>query len=281
MPTWFLPPDFTFKPEGKLSLGMVIGHPKDPTDVLAMPGSETPPIPLPEEDRFVEPKHVHSDEAENALGFNLLARFADLISGSASLAKRRHNATQYGEVDHEVRTFKTPFADATLRAVVRLPRVRQHIDSSLFGTRPVYIVSGLRVTTSSFAVTRLAEADMTAGVSASAPVPAGPVPVEVGGGVSGAANGTRSDSYETAPGIVFAYQLYAIRPVGDGDKGFAQARVFASRDAFMTGDGDEEGRVERMEVVPVTEEVLQADEDEPVPFTAEDLGNDHFCITFE
>lgn len=160
--------------------------------------------------------------------------------------------------------------------------MRNHIDSSLFGNRPVYIVSGLRVAASSFAVTRVSESDFSADASASAPVPGAPVPVEVSGGVSGTVNGTRSDSYETAPGIVFAYQLYALRPKGDNLNGECpQTRVFSSRDAFMTGDGDGENG-EEMELVPVTEEVLVADDqDEPAPYRAEAVGDDdHVCVLF-
>lgn len=33
--TWFLPPDFTFFPDGELGLGTVIEHPCKPTAVLA------------------------------------------------------------------------------------------------------------------------------------------------------------------------------------------------------------------------------------------------------
>jgi hypothetical protein len=39
MPTWFLPPDFTFAADGPIQLGTVIAHPKRPTQVLATLGS--------------------------------------------------------------------------------------------------------------------------------------------------------------------------------------------------------------------------------------------------
>jgi hypothetical protein len=39
MPTWFLPPDFTFTSEGPIKLGTVLAHPSQPTLVLAsLPG---------------------------------------------------------------------------------------------------------------------------------------------------------------------------------------------------------------------------------------------------
>ncbi|KAK0612124.1 hypothetical protein B0T14DRAFT_412003, partial [Immersiella caudata] len=202
--TWFLPPDFTFRPDGKLSLGMIITHPKDPTDVLvASPSSFTladgkTPIPLPEHDIFVEPKHVHSDEIERSVGLNILARFAEIVSVSASISRRRRNIIQYGEVDHEVRTFKTPFSDETLAAIVRIPKVKNHIESSLFGNRPVYIVSGLRVAKSSFSVSNVTETEHAMSTSASGPVSTVPG-LELGGGFDASGKKIESHGYETAP----------------------------------------------------------------------------------
>ena len=287
MPTWFLPQDFTFKPDGRLPLGMILAHPKDPTDVLVaspssfhLPDGKTP-IPLPAHDTLIEPKHVHSDEIERSVGLNLLARFAELFSGSAGVSRRRRNMIQYGEVDHEVRTFATPLADETLAAIVRIPKVRDHIESGLFGNRPVYIVSGLRVARSSFSVTKVGETEDALDLSGEGPVAGGVPGMELGGGVSAAKKTTRSDEYQTAPGIVFAYQLYAIRRRGEGAEADGSARLFTSRSAFMTGDGgDEEDGDGVMELVDATREVLEADLDEPVYYEAEGLGGDDVCVSF-
>jgi len=285
MPTWFLPADLTLMPS-KIPLGMILAHPKDPTDVLvASPTSFTladnkTPIPLPEHNSFIEPKHVHSNDTSRSIGLNLLAQFAEIGSGSASLTNRRRNILQYSQVDHEIRTFKTPFSDEALAAIVRIPKIKNHIESSLFGNRPVYIVSGLRIANSSFSVTKVTESEHAVQVEGSGP--AATVPgLELGGGVSGSHSNTRSDSYETAPGVVFAYQLYAIRKKGEDEATDpTTARLFVSRSAFMTGDGGDEE--EKMELVNATREVLDDDEDEPAEYEAETFGDgDDVCVWFK
>lgn len=266
---------------------MILAHPKDPTEVLVaspssfyLPDGKTP-IPLPAHDTLIEPKHVHSDEIERSVGLNLLARFAELFSGSACVSRRRRNIIQYGEVDHEVRTFATPFADETLAAIVRIPKVREHIESGTFGYRPVYIVSGLRVARSSFSVTKVGEKEDAVDLSGEGPAAGGMPGMELGGGVNVAKKTAKSDEYQTAPGIVFAYQLYTIRRKREGDQADGGARLFTSRSAFMTGDGgDEEDEDGLTELVDTTREVLEPDQDGSVDYEAEVLGDDDVCISF-
>ncbi|GAB1312490.1 hypothetical protein MFIFM68171_02700 [Madurella fahalii] len=277
MPTWFLPPDFTFKPE-KLPLGAIISHPKYPTDVLALPASSNPPITLPEQDTLVEEAHVHSREVERAVGVNLLAKIAELFSGAVNVNLRRRNLLKYGEVDHEIRTFTTPFAPETLKAIVALPDVRDHIDGSLFGKRPVYIISELRVARTSFTVTKERGTPTSATVSGSGPVPAGLVPMEVGGGISDSVDATKTDEWKTAPGIVFAYQVYAIR-AKEGGGSEARANILESSTAFMTGEGEEKQQV--MEVVEATIDVLEGDFDELTKFDMECIGDNDVYISFK
>ncbi|KAK1749396.1 hypothetical protein QBC47DRAFT_151900 [Echria macrotheca] len=274
MPTWFLPPDFTFTP-AKLPLGLVISHPKNPSDIIAFPSSLS--AALPAESSLIEPNHSHSVELSTSVGLSLLARLLDLVSGSANVTKSRRDVVEYGQVDHHVRTFETPLSDAAIRAIVALPKVRDYIRGSLFGRRPVYIVCGLRVATTSFRVETVRESTFAADVGAEVPIPAGTVPVEVGGRLSGCKERVRMHSYETAPGIVFAYQLCAIKFKGNGREG-SQGRLFESRDAFMTGDGG--GTVDELELVDVTEEVLDEDYDLPVECKVESVGDGNSCVLF-
>jgi len=62
MPTWFLPPDFTFTSEGPIKLGTVLAHPSQPTLVLAsLPGDSG--ITLPKEGTITESIHSHEKSA--------------------------------------------------------------------------------------------------------------------------------------------------------------------------------------------------------------------------
>ncbi|KAJ4178756.1 hypothetical protein NW755_012979 [Fusarium falciforme] len=224
MKTWFLPPDFTFTPDGPLQLGAVITHPGRPTNVLASPRTD-PSIQLPEIQVITEKNHSHSNEVSRKGGVSL---FANLDS------------------------------------------VKEHIESGMFGKRPVYLVSGLRVTNESFTVTKEKGTGNQAEISASGPT--GPVPVEVGGSLSGGVERTKVDSYETAPGIVFAYRLHVIRPKSSGS---SQSEMFSSSKAFWT----DKAETEPMEVVVVTLDVVGEDlEEEEIKFAQADLENGECCL---
>jgi len=86
-------------------------------------------------------------------------------------------------------------------------------------------------------------------VEASASDPTGSVPIEAGG--KGNAQVTRSadDSYNTVPGIVFAYQVHIIRKKGDGD---VEEELFSHSKAYMTAAGGS-----GLECLEVTPKVLQ------------------------
>ncbi|KAK3375676.1 hypothetical protein B0T24DRAFT_698101 [Lasiosphaeria ovina] len=266
--TWFLPPDFTFLPDGAIALGRVIPDPARPTATLASlgPHSENPTIALPATKSLVEKGRAFSAEKIRSFGFELLAKFLELASanGTADVSWSRNKS--FGAVDHEVRTLDGAFAPAALRAITRLEEVRRHIDSGRFGKRCVYIVSGLRVAVDSFTVTDERASKVSGSVGGSGPVPAGAAPVEVGGGVSGAREDTGSRSYETAPGIVFAYRLHVIRPKGQGN---VEGEIFSDRAAFLTGEEAAEGE-EEVELVAVDVDTARNDLDlEPDAFSDE------------
>jgi hypothetical protein len=78
--------------------------------------------------------------------------------------------------------------------------------------------------------------------------------------LSGANEDKSNRSYQTAPGIVFAYRLHVIRPKGGG---IAEGEVFSDRTAFLTGEAEEDGddEVEEMELVAVDAETARNDLD--------------------
>ncbi|KAF5574532.1 hypothetical protein FPCIR_13544 [Fusarium pseudocircinatum] len=272
MKSWFLAPDFTFTPDGPLQLGAVIPHPSRPTQTLASPRTDA--IALPEVQTLIEANHSHSNDVTRTAGVNLFAKFVELASASIGYETSRRNALTYGTVDHEVRSLAAPFTKEFLQSIVNAEAVKEHIHSAVFGKRTVYFISGLRVATSSFTVTK--EKGVGHDTSLSGSGPTGPVPVEVGGGISAGKESSKTDSYETAPGIVFAYRLHAIRVRGSGT---VSSEMFSSRKEFMSGRPVPDP--EPFEVVDVDSEVLKADrkEDEDVPkYAMEDLGDDEYCF---
>ncbi|KAK4457634.1 hypothetical protein QBC42DRAFT_341575 [Cladorrhinum samala] len=246
--TWFLPPSFNFLPGGELALGTVIPHPSRPTLSLASLASDHPEIPLPKTQTLVEKSHTHSRDSSRSFGASLFAKILDLASASASFDLSKYRNTSLGTVDLDVITFAGGFnGGSALEKITQLPRVKKHIESGLFGVkrRPVYIISGLLVARDSFEVSGAVGSAKAVSVGASAPLAAGAgVPLEVGGEVSVGGEKARSDGYQTAAGVIFAYRVHVIRTARDGD---AEAELFTSRTAFLSGEGEEEEEEEEME----------------------------------
>lgn len=261
--TWFLPADFTFLPDGQLALGSVIPHPQRPTVTLASL-ADHPDIVLPPVTSLVETKRDFLDKKSPSFGFKLFGKVAAIAGFSAHTDVSSTTIKAYSEGDHEVRAYNGAFSPAALKAIMTIDGVKEHIDSGRFGKRCTYVISGLRVAHKSFTVTDETTRTMAVSFGGSASVTAGgvPIPVEAGADISKSNDRQKTASYETAPGIVFAYRLHVIRPKGAGLGAGGEAELFSDRTAFFSGEAvDDED--EEMEVVGVNEVVLRQDLDRP------------------
>ncbi|KAK4233926.1 hypothetical protein C8A03DRAFT_47629 [Achaetomium macrosporum] len=253
--TWFLPPDFTFLPDGQIALGNVIPDPRRPTATLASLASH-PTIVLPTAQSIVEKNRSFTAEKSRSFGLELFASFLDFASANGKTDLLWHKSKSFSAVDHEVLAYNGAFSPEALEAIVDLDRVKKHIRSGRFGPRHVYVISGLRVARQSFTVTDEQGKKTEVAVGCSGPVPAATVPVQLWGNVSGSREDRRMDGYETALGVVFAYRLHVIRP----REASAEAELFSDRTAFFSGGAEDEvGEV--MEAVEVNWAVLREDLD--------------------
>ncbi|KAH7305785.1 hypothetical protein B0I35DRAFT_454084 [Stachybotrys elegans] len=235
--TWFLPPDFNFFPEGEIRLGTLLKYPHRPTLALASL-DETPHIPLPEVTTITETGHAHSAGSGRSAGAGVFAKFIDLASASGSADVSSYKNREFGAVDHEVRLFSRALGPEALRDIVQLDAIKEFINGGPFGRfrkRPVYLVSGLRVAKDSFSVTDTTGSAASLAAEASASVVA--APLEAGGGVSTTNERHELHSYNTAPGVVFAYRLHVIRPKSNGS---AELDLFSDTAAFYTGEKEDE-----------------------------------------
>ncbi len=224
------------------------------------PKSDNPTIPIPAPNSIVEKGRAFDAKTTRSFGFELLAKFLDLASANGKTDVSWSRNKSFSAVDHDVRTLDGVFTPAALRAVTGLEEVKRHIDSGRFGKRCVYIITGLRVAVNSFTVTDEKATKVSGSLGGSGPVPAGGVPVEVGGGLSGANEWTSNRSYQTAPGIVFAYRLHVIRPKSEDN---VEGALFSDRTAFLTGEAGEgdDDEVDEMEFVAVDVETAKDDLD--------------------
>lgn len=271
MPTWFLLPDFTFSMDGPLRMGMVIPHWSRSTTVLADVGAEGE-IKLPAIKTITERNHVHNHSTSQSDSLSLWSTFESLASASASVNTGESKGIDYSKTDHEVRFFADPLMPDTAAAVAKLPVVRAHIDSGIFGKRPVYIVSGLRIATSSFTATKESRYHFSATAEGSANPVGGYTPMDAGGNVKHDSRDNIADSYDTAPGIIFAYRLNVIRTRRAG----VETELFQHKGAFLTGSAGESDAP--LIVVEATKDEIDEDLEEEVEYETMAVGEDGMCI---
>jgi hypothetical protein len=270
--TWFLPPDFTFTTEGPLRLGMVVPHWSRPTTVLAEMGSgNSSAIALPAVKTIVERNRAFNRSKLRSDSVGLWAKFEGLASASASTEAGKSRTTDYSKTDHEIRSFVDPLMPDTVSATANLPAVQKQINSGVFGKRAVYVVTGLRIATSSFTVTEEDSSNFSVQAEGSGP-PSGTIPAEVGGRIKHERGKTATDSYDTAPGIVFAYQLNVIRTRRAG----VETELFSHASGFLTGEGGK--KEDPLVVVDATKEEIDEDLEEEVEYDSAEIGEDETCI---
>ncbi|UKZ68755.1 uncharacterized protein TrAtP1_009776 [Trichoderma atroviride] len=271
--TWFLPPDFTFLPDGQIALGSIIPSPQQPTAILASAISY-PTVILPEVKSITEKNLSFSAEKSRSLGLALFAKVLNV--GNAKINVSWYKNKTFSAVDHEVRTYHGAFAPETLRAILALDNVQRHIDGGRFGKRHVYIITGLRVVRESLTVTEEKRRNTATSVKASGFIPTGIMPAVLGATVAGKTEDRASSSYETAPGIVFAYRLHVIRPKNIG----ADVELFSDRTAFFSGEAEDvEPEMEIVEVDgAVYREDLDAEQDGYEEKRLEGVDNDSYIV---
>jgi hypothetical protein len=204
--TWFLPPGTSFTPDGIIRLGAVIKDFKRPTLILLEPDADTyPKSSLPPIEVLNEQEHAHTRGRSRSVGGEIWTKFLDVASASINLDLETRNKLEFGPTDHSVHQFKRSFTPEFLKAIVSQPAVRQYIDSGVFGKRPVYVVSGLRVVNTGMPVTVDKGYTHSFGIKGSGP-PAGTVPVEAGADLHAGVSKDNTDSWVTAPGIIFCLQ---------------------------------------------------------------------------
>jgi len=149
----FLPPDFTFLPDGEIALGRVIPDPHRPTVTLASLGPpDHPSIVLPPTASLIENRAFSADKSRS-FGVELLAKVIELASANAKTDISWYRNKSFSAVDHEVRTYNGPFAAESLHAVTQIDAVKKHMSSGIYGKRAVYIITGLRVAKESITIT--------------------------------------------------------------------------------------------------------------------------------
>lgn len=224
-----------------------------------------------------EPNHSHSAGKKQTFNFNIFANAANIASGHTEINTSRHKTTSLGPVDLEVSSFDGSFLPSSVKEILEIPSVKEHIHSSKWSIkRPVYLITGLSVAKNSFHVTEEFGTAQFGSLGASGTAPAGPVPLEAGGTIGGGRENTRVHEYDTAPGVVFSFRCHVIRKK-------RQLELFASREGFYTGSGDEDEDEDeqQLEIQSVTGAIMKMDLDEKVGFTEVEVDGDAWIVFTE
>lgn len=194
-----------------------------------------------------------------------------MISGNTNIEANRHVTRSFGPVDLEVRSFNGSLLPDTIQGILDIPSVRKHVESSRWGVkRPVYVITGISVAKDSFRVTEDTEVAQSGSLGASGTVPAGPVPLEIGGSVGGGGGRTRTNEYDASAGVVFSFRCHVIQG--------KQSSIFASREGLYTGSGDEDEEDKELEILPATRGIVKSDLDEKAKFIEEEINGEEWIM---
>ncbi|KAM5429007.1 hypothetical protein McaMca56_008199, partial [Microsporum canis] len=196
----FLPPDFTYRKDSAIRLGTILKHPLRPLSILASEGNGLlADLNLLEEESIVERNYKYPREAGVSIGIKLWSTFRKVVLTRAEISVDRSRVYNFGKVDHKVWAFNRKLSDRYLEGIVLVPKVRKYIDSALFGRKPVYIITGVRITKTLFAVSTQSNTTVSAQTSTSTSDPTNTTPFTAGGDGNIRVTNIAGDSYETAP----------------------------------------------------------------------------------
>lgn len=278
MKTYILAPNFQYKPSGPIQLGNIIADPFYPTKPLStLPEDVKPPI-----ESVLEYNHEISKEEGRTVGISFWTHFLAHVGADVDLTRGRDTLQQYSITQLETRYLRDePLDDdADLARRLREPRVQAAVSAGLFGRRPVYLVTGLKIARGFSLQTQLRRS-VGSGIGAEVPV----VNL-VSTGVR--VNNERRDGFTNSftasdEAIVFAYQLHKIRP--PGRKQGPVVDVFRSEAAFLHDDDDDEQNAgmdhEGMSIGVATADALMDDEIEAISLERTELVDEETGALYE
>lgn len=203
---------------------------------------------------------------------------ANMASGNASIDKTRLKAKSFGPVDLEVSSFNGSFSEDTIRKILEIPSVEQHVKrSSWFRRRPAYLITAISVAKDSFHVIEEFGISHSTSTGMSSTFPTGPVPLEAGVATGKTGATSQIHEYDTAPGVVVTFRCHVIQTKGQSK---VQSKLFTSREAFCTETGKESftEEQEELEVCSITGDVLNMDLDEEVDFIEEEVNGEKWIV---
>ncbi|KXX82244.1 hypothetical protein MMYC01_200420 [Madurella mycetomatis] len=235
-PTYFLAPNWTFRPDGPIALGNIIANPLKPHIVLTTPD---PTRPLPATTTVSESDWKLVDESGRALSLSLWANFLESIQLKFGALHGKKLRTEYSIDKLETTYFRDGVTSELVMERVKDPVIKELMKPESILSKPVFMITGIKIARG-FRLS--SENDSKHGGRLGAGVPAA-VPVSVGG--EGTFDVDKAQNYSfNSDAVVFAYQLLKIAPKGWAGRRGVHGTEYQSAGAFLGDEGGDDGDVE-------------------------------------
>ncbi|KAL0259224.1 hypothetical protein SLS55_006729 [Diplodia seriata] len=238
--TYLLAPNFDFRPDGPIALGNIIADPFRPHRVLT---KADPSTVQPETETIFQDDFVTHHSAGHGVSLSIWAEFLASVGINLGTDLTKDSNTEYNMSSLKTVYFKDALSEQELHQRVNVPRVRNVLQSGHIRSRPVYMITGIKIAENLEVAT---EHDAHKGINAgvSVPVVEG---ISVGGNVGLTKDKGRGQSFRARQDVVFAYQLLEIRLKGWREETL-EVQEFKSKAAFL---GDKEGKDTEVEAEAV------------------------------
>ncbi|KAK8079702.1 hypothetical protein PG997_007520 [Apiospora hydei] len=241
-PTYFLAPNFTFRPEtGPIRLGSIIVDPLCPHRPLSRIDGPALEARYPKIEHVVEVGRTWNRNANRDVALAVWAQFLQSFSPRLSGERSTSFADEYTFESLTKTSFVEDPSDSEILERISDPKIQAVMrgDFFAFGGRPVYMITGLKIAHNLVASKGSAKSytvSLEGLATAPAPVPVGTV--DAGVSISRGEYDKRHDSWKSNNDIVFAYQLLKIKW-----KGLKQNRLhveeFVHKHQLLSNDDDD------------------------------------------
>lgn len=256
--TYILTPNFDHDPSSSpIQIGNLIADPLKPTKYLSLPPS--PPPTKTTSQTSLSLSRSWGSSMNAGVWTNFLSFAETSVKGSNGV-----ELTQSFDIDAlETRQLRDEPQDDDPALLTRLqePKVQAAIRSGLYGARPVYLISGLKIARG-LTVQREEKRTRGAAVGGGVPIIKG---ISAGADIGREKTTGASSSFKAAGEegeVIFAYQVHVIKPKGKKASKLT-ANVLETDAAFLHGEDEGSGDiVGGLQVTPLDLESLQNEDDD-------------------
>jgi hypothetical protein len=228
-PTYFLAPNWTNRPGGKIAIGNIIRNPLKPHLVLTKPDPRQPAATT---EKFTERNWRLSVETARNVNLSLWAEFLEVIKLSLNANRERIRSSSFTMSSLDTITLVEEPTPEEIKTRCNDPLVVDYMRPDSLRASPVYMVTGIKVA-KDFKLE--GEATTTKGLAGELGGQISPE-ASIGGGAGGSRTDKISDAFEADGDIVFAYQLMKIQPKGWGKEKTFETSEYQHRQAFLDSE---------------------------------------------